>query len=78
MYPYFCIEILIMANQVEEIKSKDFTKNWVNSSRFVFYLSVFTIVAFLFGASVKLYQSTYNGTPDVEIQSSSKYTPEYK
>lgn len=79
MYPYFCTEILFMAHhQVEEVQSKDFTKNWVNSSRFVFYLSVFTILAFLFGASIRLYQSTYKGKPDIEIQSSTKYTPEYK
>ena len=78
LYPYFCTEILIMGNHREVIKDKDFTKNWVNSSRFVFYLSVFTILAFLFGASVKLYQSTYKGKPDIEIQGSTKYTPEYK
>ncbi len=78
MYPYFCTENFFMTHQVEEVKSKDFTKNWVNSSRFVFYLSVFTILAFLFGASLRLYQSTYKGKPDIEIQSSTKYTPEYK
>ena len=78
MYPYFCTENFFMTHQVEEVNSKDFTKNWVNSSRFVFYLSVFTIVAFLFGASVRLYQSSYKGKPNIEIQGSSKYTPEYK
>ena len=67
-----------MSNHHEENKSKDFTKNWVNSSRFVFYLSLFTILAFLVGASVKLKQECYKGKPDVEIQSSTKYTPEYK
>jgi hypothetical protein len=65
-------------HQVEEVNSKDFTKNWVNSSRFVFYLSVFALVAFLFGASVRLYQHRYKGKPDIEIQGSTKYTPEYK
>ncbi len=78
MYPYFCTENFFMTHKVEEVNSKDFTKNWVNSSRFVFYLSVFTILAFLFGASVRLYQSSYKGKPDIEIQGSSKYTPEYK
>ena len=66
------------SEEIKEIKSKDFTKNWVTSSRFMFYLSAFTTVAFLFGASVKLYQHRYKGKPDVEVQSSSKYTPEYK
>ena len=67
-----------MSNHSEEIKSKDFTKDWVNSSRFVFYISVFAIVAFLVGASVRLKQECYKGKPDVEVQSSSKFTPEYK
>ena len=40
--------------------------------------TVFAMVAFLFGASVRLYQQCYKGKPDVEIQSSTKYTPEYK
>jgi len=65
-------------HHTEEVKSKDFTKNWVNSSRFVFYVSIFSIVAFLFGASFRLFQHRYKGKPDVEVQSSSKYTPEYK
>lgn len=58
--------------------SKDFTKNWVNSSRFVFYLSIFAIIAFLTGACIKLHGVIYKGKPDVEIQSSTKFTPEYK
>ena len=67
-----------MSHHHNETESKDFTKNWVNSSRFVFYLSLFTILAFLVGASVRLKQECYKGKPDVEIQSSTKYTPEYK
>ena len=67
-----------MSHLTETKETKDFTKNWVNSSRFVFYLSVFCIVAFLTGASIRLYQQCYKGKPDVEIQSSTKYTPEYK
>jgi hypothetical protein len=67
-----------MSNHSQHTESKDFTKNWVNSSRFVFYVSVFAILAFLFGASIKLNQQSYKGKPDVEVQSSSKFTPEYK
>ncbi|MCX6209524.1 MAG: hypothetical protein NTZ59_08455 [Bacteroidetes bacterium] len=67
-----------MSHHHEETVSKDFTKNWVNSSRFVFYLSLAALVAFLVGASFRLSHETYKGKPDVEIQSSSKYTPEYK
>lgn len=65
-------------SQLDTTTSKDFTKNWVNSSRFVFYLSVFAILAFLTGASIKLHNVVYKGKPDVEVQSSTKYTPEYK
>jgi hypothetical protein len=67
-----------MSNHSELVKSKDFTDNWVNSSRFLFYLQIFSVVAFLFGCSIRLYQHRYKGKPDIEIQSSSKYTPEYK
>jgi hypothetical protein len=57
---------------------KEFGYNWVNSSRFLFYLQVLLTVAFLAGASYKLYQMRYKGKPDVEIQSSTEYTPKYK
>lgn len=67
-----------MSHHQEEVESKDFTKNWVNSSRFVFYLSLAVIVSFLVGASFRLKHETYKGKPDVEVQSSSKFTPEYK
>ena len=68
-----------MSNHTEtKLASKDITKNWVNTSRFVFYLSLFSILAWVFGASVKLHQQCYKGKPDVEVQSSSKFTPEYK
>jgi len=58
--------------------SKDFTKNWVNSSKFIFYLSLFCIISLIFGSCFRLYQHSYKGHPDVEIQGSSKFTPEYK
>ncbi len=63
----------------EEVKeSKDFTNNWVNSSRFLFYLQVFVVIAFVSGGCYKLYQHRYKGKPDVQVQGSSKYTPDYK
>ena len=63
--------------EIEET-SKDFTKNWVSSSKFVFYLSLFCILSLIFGSCFRLYQHSYKGHPDVEIQGSTKYTPEYK
>jgi hypothetical protein len=62
----------------EEGKNLDFTKSWVNSSKFIFYLSVICVLGGLFGNSYRLYQCRYKGHPDVEIQSSTKYIPEYK
>lgn len=67
------------SNVTESIRGKkEFGYNWVNSSRFIFYLSVFCIVASSIGMCYKLYQERYKGKPDVEVQSSSLYTPEYK
>jgi hypothetical protein len=57
---------------------KEFGYNWVNSSRFLFYLQVLITVAFLVGACYKLYEMRYEGKPDVQVQSSSEYTPQYK
>jgi hypothetical protein len=67
-----------MAQIVDDNSNKDFTKNWVNSSRFLFYLQVFCILAFINAGCFKLYKSRYKGKPEVEVQNSSKYTPEYK
>ena len=67
-----------MAYEVSDKNNNDFTKNWVNSSRFLFYLQVFCFMAFILGGCYKLYSRRYKGTPEVEIQKSSQYTPEYK
>jgi hypothetical protein len=67
-----------MAHEVSDNSNKDFTKNWVSSSRFLFYLQVFCLLAFILGGCYKLYNYRYKGTPDVEIQKSSQYKPEYK
>jgi hypothetical protein len=68
----------IMSQEIIDNSEKDFKKNWVNSSRFLFYLQVFCIVAFIFGGCYKLYDQRYKGTPDVKVPTSTKYTPEYK
>lgn len=67
-----------MANNIQDNSSKDFTKSWVNSSRFLFYLQVFCVLAFINAGCYRLYTQRYKGTPDVPVQSSTKYTPEYK
>lgn len=67
-----------MSQEIEDNSKKDFTSSWVNSSRFLFYLQVFCVLAFINAGCFRLYTQRYKGKPDVEIQSSSKFTPEYK
>jgi hypothetical protein len=67
-----------MSQEIIDNEQKDFTKNWVNSSRFLFYLQVFCILAFVLGGCYRMYNHRYKGKPDVEVQGSSKYKPEYK
>lgn len=67
-----------MSQEILEHKEKDIKNNWVNSSRFLFYLQVFCILAFVLGGCYRMYNQRYKGAPKVEVQSSSKYKPEYK
>ena len=67
-----------MSHEVESNKEKDFKYNWVSSSRFLFYVQLFCVVAFLLGGCYNLYQHRYKGKPDIEIQGSTQYTPQYK
>ena len=67
-----------MTNEVEQQKEKDIRYNWVSSSRFLFYMQVFVMVAFLLGACYQLYQHRYKGHPDVEVPDNTKYVPQYK
>lgn len=57
---------------------KDFTKNWVSSSRFLFYLQLLIVVAFIFGGCYRLYDQRYKGKPDVVVPDNTLYTPKYK
>lgn len=62
----------------KDYRDKDFKRNWVNSSSFLFYLQVFCVMAFVLGGCYNLYKHRYKGKPEVTIQPSTKYTPEYK
>ena len=64
--------------ELEKVHDRDFTHNWVSSSAFLFYLSVFCMVAYTLGGCYTLYQHTYKGKPDVVVPESSLYTPKYK
>lgn len=59
-------------------RDKDFSRNWVNSSVFLFYLQVFCVVAFVFGGSYALWTMRYKGKPEVNVPANTLYTPEYK
>ena len=78
--PLFLPSYIILQNMNEQQQhlDKEFGKNWVTSSRFLFYIQIVALTAFVFGCSVNLYKSTYKGKPKVEVQESSQYTPKYK
>ena len=59
-------------------REKDFSRNWVNSSVFLFYLQVFCILAFVIGGSYSLYKHRYKGKPEVNVPANTLYTPTYK
>lgn len=56
----------------------DFTRDWVSSSRFLFYVKIACILAFVLGGCYKLYQHRYKGKPKVTVPESSLYEPKYK
>ena len=64
--------------ELEKVQDKDFTHNWVSSSAFIFYLSVFCIIGFTLGGCYQLYQHRYKGKPEVAIPDNTLYTPKYK
>ena len=73
----FATEIMFMEKVIIEEKHKDITNNWVVSSRFLFYVQLFCLIAFILGGCYKLYSYRYKGKPQVEIPSSTLYDPKY-
>jgi hypothetical protein len=57
---------------------REFGKNWVTSSRFLFFVTVFTFLAFVVGCSYQIYQHRYMGKPKVDVPSNTLYTPKYQ
>jgi hypothetical protein len=75
----FATQYLNMAQQLEQsADKKEFGRNWVISSRFLFHVQIFTFTAFLLGSCYGLYSARYKGKPKVEVPESSQYTPKYK
>ena len=65
-------------HQEKDYRDKDFSRNWVNSSVFLFYLQVFCMAAMVLGGCYSLYTHKYKGKPKVEVPASTQYTPTYK
>jgi hypothetical protein len=57
--------------------SKDINSNWVTSSKFLFYVTIFAILSLVVGNCTKLFTSGFK-KPNPEVQTSSQYKPEYK
>ena len=57
--------------------SKDIKSNWVTSSRFLFYVSIFAILSLVVGNCSKVFTSGFK-KPSPEVNTSSQYKPEYK
>jgi hypothetical protein len=64
--------------ELEKMKNMDYSYNKVSSSRFLFYVQVIGFVLFMFTVFYELWANRYQGKPDIEIQSSTLYTPQYK
>ncbi|RAJ00345.1 hypothetical protein LX64_04048 [Chitinophaga skermanii] len=65
-----------MENQVEN--TKDIAQSRVSSSRFLFYVKITCIIAFVLGGCYNLYKHRYKGKPEVAIPESTLYNPKYK
>ena len=63
---------------IKDQKIKDIANSWVDSSAFLFYLSVLCIVALTIGGSYGLYTHRYKGKPEVNVPGNTLYTPQYK
>jgi hypothetical protein len=63
--------------ELQKVQDKDIAHNWVSSSAFLFYLQIACIVALVLGGCYKLYTKRFE-KPEVKVQESTLYTPQYK
>jgi len=67
-----------MSEDLQQIEAqKDIATNWVTSSRFLFYVTIFSLLALVVGNCSKVFSSGFK-KPTVEVNTSSQYKPEYK
>jgi hypothetical protein len=65
--------------ELQKVQDRDFTHSWVSSSAFIFYLSVFCILAAVLGSCYSLYQNSYaNERVEYTVPDNTKYTPKYQ
>jgi hypothetical protein len=78
--PIFAPQTFFMAQDQLHLPEDDreFGKNWVTTSRFMFYMQVVALAAFMAGCSGFLYSYRYKGKPKVAVPESTQYTPKYK
>jgi hypothetical protein len=67
-----------MAHEIIDNSDKDFTHNWVSSSRFIWFCQVFLALVFIVGMSYNLYTHRYKGKPEVKVPENTLYNPKYK
>ncbi|SHM90624.1 hypothetical protein SAMN05444266_11379 [Chitinophaga jiangningensis] len=63
-------------NTVEN--KNDITVDKVSTSRFIFYVQLFCLMAFMLGGCYNLYKHKYKGKPEVAVPESTLYNPKYK
>lgn len=66
-----------MDNAVVSNDERDFSKNWVTSSRFIFYVIIFCLLAFVVGCSFQLYKHRWTGLGNPKVPESTLYSPKY-
>ena len=67
-----------MSQDLQQIETeKDINHNWVTSSKFILYVSIFAILSLVLGNCTKLFTGGFKKTTP-EVQTSSQYKPEYK
>ena len=65
--------------ELQKVQDRDFVYNWVSSSAFIFYLSIFCLLAFLFGSCYSLYRKSYEKERiEYTVPDHTKTTPKYK
>lgn len=57
---------------------RDFSRDWVSSSRFLYYVTITCLLAFVLGGCYNLYKHRYQGKPEVVVPESTLSNPKYK